>query len=91
MAVLGFPGVVCMRCLWYFSSDYHQKWPRTHITCKVTPARLAKTGGSKVKIHGPEGDHPKPAGREAKLHATFLGRPAHDRRRDLDRARGEAP
>jgi len=31
MAVLGFPGVACMRCIWCFSSDYHQKWTRTRL------------------------------------------------------------
>ena len=23
------PAVTCMSCIRYFSSDYHQKWPRT--------------------------------------------------------------
>ncbi len=36
MAVLGFPGVACMRCIRYFSSDYHQKWARTLLFCQTT-------------------------------------------------------
>src|SRR6266571_713320 len=38
-AVRVFPGVVCMRCIWYFSFNYHQKWARIHNACKVTGVR----------------------------------------------------
>ena len=30
------PAVTCMSCIRYFSSDYHQKWPRTHESCQTT-------------------------------------------------------
>ena len=29
------PAVTCMSCIRYFSSDYHQKWPRTHLRCNL--------------------------------------------------------
>jgi hypothetical protein len=35
-AVRVLPDVACMRCIWCFSFDYHQKCPRIHFICKVT-------------------------------------------------------
>src|SRR5438128_4867910 len=37
IAVLGFPDVAYMRGIRYLFSDYHQKWPRTHVSLKSTP------------------------------------------------------
>jgi hypothetical protein len=39
----------------------------------ATPARLAKTGGSKVRMHLPEGDHPKPERARSEVACNFFG------------------
>src|SRR5882724_4630870 len=33
---LGLSNVACMRCIRSFSSDYHQKWPRTGFMSQMT-------------------------------------------------------
>ena len=51
MVVLVFSDVAYIRCIWCFSSDYHQKWPRTGFMSQMTVPLVPPPTSTHVPPH----------------------------------------